>query len=470
MGSRAKARRHRNEDPVIRERAGIDGAEALLREAAMLQPDRSKVLFVCIGTDCSTGDSFGPWVGTMLKEAGWPHVIGTLEHPCDADHYERLVAEIPTFMTVVAIDACLGKKNETPSYMIGRGPLFPAQAVGKRLPPIGDYSIAGIVAPHSVKPYWVLQHASLFEVMGMARMLADTINEVWTFLELNEKGRSRMTKKPLSLANNAFQLPNGQTIAYYDSTPQAGESTADTAIVLLHGFCGSSAYWVEVVSALSTHGRVIAPDLRGHGGSTAPDQSPYEMEQFAEDLFVLVSELGIERICLFGHSLGGYVSLAFAERHPELLKSFALVHSTAKPDSEEAKGNRDKAAKALLADGIAPFVEGLVPKLFAPAHKETMAAAISDMIEIGRGTSAAGAAATALGMKARPDRTGVLEGLDVPRLLVAGSEDGVIAPANTFTVDGPHVTQALLEGSGHMSMIEAPEQLVHEMIAFLKSL
>ncbi|WP_308638473.1 alpha/beta fold hydrolase [Paenibacillus silvisoli] len=277
-----------------------------------------------------------------------------------------------------------------------------------------------------------------------------------------------MTKKQLSLANNVFQLPGGETIAYYDSAPQSGESAA-AAIVLLHGFCGSSAYWAEVVPALAACGRVIAPDLRGHGGSSAPRQSPYEMERFAEDLLLLARELGLAPFHLFGHSLGGYVSLAFAERQPELLKSFGLVHSTAKPDSEEAKGNRDKAAASLLADGIGPFVEGLVPKLFAPEHRTSMTDAVTHIVEIGRGTSAAGAAATALGMKARPDRTAVLEGLDVPRLLVAGSEDAVIAPANTFTVDGPHVTQSLLEGSGHMSMIEAPEQLAGELISFLKS-
>ncbi|RAP75315.1 alpha/beta fold hydrolase [Paenibacillus montanisoli] len=278
-----------------------------------------------------------------------------------------------------------------------------------------------------------------------------------------------MSKKQLSLTNNAFQLPSGETVAYYDSAPQSGES-ASAAIVLLHGFCGSSAYWAEIVPLLAARGRVIVPDLRGHGGSSAPQQSSYEMEHFAEDLLLLTRELGLSSVHLFGHSLGGYVSLAFAERHPDLLKSFGLVHSTAKPDSEEAKGNRDKAAQTLLADGIGPFVEGLVPKLFAPEHRESMADAVSHIVDIGRGTSAAGAAATALGMKARPDRTAVLEGLAVSRLLVAGSEDAVIVPANTFTVDGPHVTQSLLEGSGHMSMIEAPEQLAGELMAFLKSI
>ncbi|REE92807.1 pimeloyl-ACP methyl ester carboxylesterase [Paenibacillus taihuensis] len=276
-----------------------------------------------------------------------------------------------------------------------------------------------------------------------------------------------MTTKQLSLANEQVQLPNGQQLAYYDSG--AGEQ-AKPVIVLLHGFCGSSAYWEEVVPALEKHGRVLVPDLRGHGRSSAPDESPYAMDEFAADLHALLEKLNIERIRLFGHSLGGYISLAFAEQHAEKLASFSLVHSTAKPDSEEAKGNRDKAAGALQENGIRPFVEGLVPKLFSPAHRDSMKQAVTHITEIGYEASASAAAATALGMKARPDRTAVLEQLDMPILLVAGSEDAVIAPANTFTIDGPLVTQVLLEGSGHMSMAESPAELAEALIAFINEI
>ncbi|NBD23571.1 alpha/beta fold hydrolase [Paenibacillus glycinis] len=274
-----------------------------------------------------------------------------------------------------------------------------------------------------------------------------------------------MTTDQRSIANLSFAAPGGRTIAYYDSAPSAG-GTGKT-IVLLHGFCGSSAYWEAVLPQLEGAGRVIVPDLRGHGRSSAPRQPVYAMEDFASDLEQLLAHLDAGAVWLFGHSLGGYVSLAFAERNPDKLAAFALVHSTAKPDGDEAKGNRDKAAQALRSDGIDPFVTGLVPKLFAPAHRESMAERVERMIDVGRGTDAEGAAATALGMKARPDRTGVLEGLAVPVLLVAGSEDGVIPPANTFTADGPQVKQALLEGCGHMSMTEAPDKLAAALLAFL---
>jgi 3-oxoadipate enol-lactonase len=272
----------------------------------------------------------------------------------------------------------------------------------------------------------------------------------------------------LSLANRTAALPNGFQAAYYDSDTGSGMLPENTAIVLLHGYCGSSAYWEKIVPQLEELGRLIVPDLRGHGRSSAPEEEIYRMDAFAEDLALLLEELQIDGICLFGHSLGGYVSLAFAESYPDRIKSLGLVHSTAMPDSDEAKQNRDKAANAIREGGIRPFVEGLVPKLFAPSHRESMADRVTRMIEIGTGTSPAGAAATALGMKERPDRRGVLERIDVPKLLVAGSEDGLIPAEKTFTAEGPEVTRELLEGCGHMSMVEKPSALSERIAAFVR--
>jgi pimeloyl-ACP methyl ester carboxylesterase len=272
----------------------------------------------------------------------------------------------------------------------------------------------------------------------------------------------------MSLADQSAVLPNGLRAAYYDSGGSGGSFPEHAAIVLLHGFCGSSAYWEKVTGELAELGRLIVPDLRGHGRSSAPDDAVYRMESFAEDLALLLQRLQIGRVCLLGHSLGGYVSLAFAERYPDRLLSLGLVHSTAMPDSDEAKLNRDKAVNAIRTEGIRPFVRGLVPKLFAPAHRESMADRITGMTEVGYGTSPEGAAATALGMKERPDRRAVLERADVPRLLVAGSEDGLIPPDKTFTAEGPGVTRELLEGCGHMSMVEAPSALSERIAGFVR--
>ncbi|BBH21805.1 alpha/beta hydrolase [Paenibacillus baekrokdamisoli] len=275
----------------------------------------------------------------------------------------------------------------------------------------------------------------------------------------------------ISIANQIVTASGGRQIAYFDSGSQGNKGgSSEPVIVLLHGFCGSSAYWERIVPLLENKGRIIVPDLRGHGRSSAPEEQVYEIDAFADDLLLLLNELGLESVSLFGHSLGGYVALAFAERSPDRLKSLSLVHSTAKPDSEEAKKNRDKAAAAIQEKGIHPFVDGLIPKLFAPKHLESMEPIVKHIIEIGYGTSGAGAAATAQGMKTRPDRTGVLSQLHIPLLLIAGSEDAIIPAENTFTTKGPHVTQVVLDGSGHMSMVESPAALGERISAFMSYL
>jgi 3-oxoadipate enol-lactonase len=274
--------------------------------------------------------------------------------------------------------------------------------------------------------------------------------------------------KRATLANNKITLPSGVEIAYY-SIGSSGESGTDgrSAAVFLHGFCGSSAYWAEVLPLLAGQGRVIVPDLRGHGESSAPTDEVYTMESFADDLEALLQSLGIETILLFGHSLGGYITAAFAERYPHRLKGLSLVHSTAQADGDEAKANRDKAAANIASDGLEPFVEGLIPKLFAPDHLKTMADTVESIKAIGRSGSAHGAAATARGMKERPDRTAVLSQSGLRVLLIAGEKDGIIPPDKTFSVDGPSVSRVLVEKAGHMSMVEAPKALAGAIADFI---
>lgn len=256
-----------------------------------------------------------------------------------------------------------------------------------------------------------------------------------------------------------FQDASGRKIAYIDE----GKGLP---IVLLHGFCGSSSYWSEAAPLLARSYRVIAPDLRGHGASFAPE-GPYTIEEMADDIAALLDHLRVERAVPFGHSLGGYIALAFAERHPGRLRGLSLVHSTAYPDGEQAKENRLKAVQTIRTDGIGAFVDGLVPKLFAPEHVDSMADRVLRAKEIGYATPPQGAAGASLAMRERPDRNRVLAELELPILLVAGERDQIVPPERTFTVDGPNVSHATIPGAGHMSMMEAPEALVSVMTAYL---
>lgn len=249
---------------------------------------------------------------------------------------------------------------------------------------------------------------------------------------------------------------NGLTIAY----ERQGEGET---VVLLHGFIGSSAYWEKVQPLLAGQYQVIAPDLRGHGSTDAP-MGAYSIDKMADDVAGLMEALGISRYTLLGHSMGGYVTLSLAERYASRLDGFGLIHSTGFPDSEEAKEKRLQAVSLIRAEGMTTFADGLVPGLFAA---ETAAKSPADVVrakEIGYRTPPQGAAGAALAMRERLDRRDVMADTSLPLLLVAGENDTVVPPARLFTAEGPNVTKAVIQGAGHMSMYEAPEQF-HSVVA-----
>jgi 3-oxoadipate enol-lactonase len=268
-----------------------------------------------------------------------------------------------------------------------------------------------------------------------------------------------------SLATRKLTLSNGTELAYRDNG-SAGEGKP--TLVLLHGFCGSSAYWEKLLPSLENRYRVLTPDLRGHGSSSGNRDAVLCMEELAEDIAALLQDLEAGPAVVLGHSLGGYIALALAERHAALLNGFALIHSTPLPDSEAAKAGRDAAAATLRADGIKTFVDGLVPKLFAPERAESPLAERAK--DIGYGTSAESAAAVAVGLKDRPDRSRVVETSELPVLLVAGGKDGVVPPERVFAARGSRTATAVLEDSGHMGMMEAPGELADTIESWLREI
>lgn len=144
---------------------------------SVMKPD--SLAFVCIGTDRSTGDSLGPLVGSRLMELGYPHVIGTLESPCDASNIAARLREIPHGCVVIAIDACLGQKLSVGMYQVSNQPLAPGKSVGKVLPQVGDYTIAAIVNADGPRQYSVLQTTSLYSVLKMADEVTKAIEHAF---------------------------------------------------------------------------------------------------------------------------------------------------------------------------------------------------------------------------------------------------------------------------------------------------
>lgn len=174
---------------------GYNELLVFFQSIARKQAKRSKIVFICIGTDRSTGDAFGPLVGTMLKELGWTRVIGTLEEPCDAHSVVRAAALPGEGDTIIAIDACLGHPKSIGKIVASEGSLQPGKAIGRNLPPIGHYSIAGIVNMNGPKAYWKLQTTSLHLVMRMAQSVASAATDAWQSMEAETEAIHPLTGK-----------------------------------------------------------------------------------------------------------------------------------------------------------------------------------------------------------------------------------------------------------------------------------
>jgi 3-oxoadipate enol-lactonase len=251
----------------------------------------------------------------------------------------------------------------------------------------------------------------------------------------------------------------GLDLAYKDQGE--GEET----VILLHGFSGSSEYWQEVAPLLDSC-RVITVDLRGHGQSDLSD-SAFTIEDMAKDIHYFMDQKQLENIYLFGHSLGGYITLAFAELFKEKLKGYGLIHSSALADSEEAKVNRLSSIEKIKKEGMHSFVDDLVPNLFNPARQEELKEKIQAAKEIGYETSPIGAIQTLKAMRDRADRSDVVKNSNLPILLLAGEHDGVIPKEKVFIHKAPHIQTEVLPESGHMGIFEEPEKLAYTIKEFI---
>lgn len=222
-------------------------------------------------------------------------------------------------------------------------------------------------------------------------------------------------------------------------------------ILLLHGFLESQEIWAEIKKDLSTDYQVLTPDLLGHGTAETIAEI-HTMEMMAEKLHSQLAE-NQEKNILVGHSMGGYVALAFAEMFPEKVSGIILMNSTTLPDSEEKKENRERVVKIIDKDKSF-FVRNAITNLFGEKNKIIFEKEREKLIEIAMKTPNEGIKSASLGMKNRPDRTQILKSLEIPKHFIIGKNDALI-PFETL-IDVANQTNAsysLLDG-GHLSYIE----------------
>jgi pimeloyl-ACP methyl ester carboxylesterase len=247
------------------------------------------------------------------------------------------------------------------------------------------------------------------------------------------------------------------------------DGSADAAVVLLHGFPLSREIWNAHVERLARTRRVVAVDLRGMGESSVTD-GPYLMETLAGDVAAVLDAIGAQRAAVVGHSLGGYVALAFARMYSERLERLALVCSRLAPDSrQQARARLELADRAERDSSVEPVVAAYVPRLLSERTTRERPGILAAVEAIARRNDARGLAAMLRGMAVRDGAGDIAPDLTMPVLVTCGGADE-LAPVETARGDAakfPSASVAVMEGSGHLPMLEEPEAFGERLEAFL---
>ena len=233
-------------------------------------------------------------------------------------------------------------------------------------------------------------------------------------------------------------------------------------LVLIHGFPLDGSIWQEVIPFLETQFDLIVPDLRGFGSSGSVDES-CTMTSMGDDLAGLLDHLGIGKVALAGHSMGGYVALAFARKYPKRVSSLALVSSQAAGDSEERKQGRYKMAEEVAQNGVGVVADAMAAKLSAVDRVQTF---VLDLITRQSRTALICALRA---MAEREDLVQALPAFRFPILLLHGDSDALIPIERAREIKSIVATAQLVEmtGVGHMPMMEAAARTA-EALSLLK--
>ncbi len=274
-------------------------------------------------------------------------------------------------------------------------------------------------------------------------------------------------------------------ISYRSSTIFYRVTGKGKPVILIHGFGEDGMIWENQIEFLKDHFRLIIPDLPGSGQSEMiSDMSLEGMAEIIKEILDLevfkVSPLGVpysgnERSSLVGavgHSMGGYITLAFAEKFPHLLSSFGLLHSTAFADSEEKKSARLKSIEFIQKNGAYEFLKTSIPGLFFMGQNGLRPSNhyINGLIENGRLFSSEALIQYYRAMIERLDRTELLKKFEGPILFIIGEYDNAIPFSQSlqqcYLPDESHIH--ILRDSAHMGMLEEPAKTNNSLLQFLQ--
>lgn len=241
-------------------------------------------------------------------------------------------------------------------------------------------------------------------------------------------------------------------------------------VLLVHGFPLDHRMWNEQIELLSTRHRVIAPDLRGFGGSFGAAGTT-TMARFADDLRLVLDQLRVdEPVAFCGLSMGGYIAFEFWRRHSVRVGSLVLCDTKSAADAPEAARNRRLLADRILAAGADDLADLMLPKLLAPASINNQPQTVERIREMIVKAEAPGVAAALRGMAERADSTGILGEVHVPTLCIVGEQDAISPPdeMQEMAAKMPDATCVVIPDVGHMTPMENPRAVNDSLLAFLR--
>ena len=255
---------------------------------------------------------------------------------------------------------------------------------------------------------------------------------------------------------------DGRTVHYRDE----GRSNKPT-LVLLHGFLQNLDVWTSYVLSYMQQLRVITIDLPGHG-MTDSFCDVHTTDFMADIVKEVLNAAGVDQCVVVGHSMGGYVALAFAERYPYTVRGLGLVNSHAMADSAAHREQREQVCQQAQ-DNVASYIVSFIPSLFDDSRRAVLSQEINDLQAQCLHTTSASVIAAQRGMARRPSRIGLLQQMDVPVYFVFGKNDPriPIELAVTQTLLPRRAEALLLENTGHMAFLEEREYVKPRLLNFV---
>ena len=244
------------------------------------------------------------------------------------------------------------------------------------------------------------------------------------------------------------------------------DSGKGAVVVLLHGFLENKHMWKEIIPVISKNKRVLAIDLLGHGQTECLGYI-HSMELMAEVIFAVLRSLRIRKITLIGHSMGGYVSLALAEKKPNMIRGLCLLNSTANSDHQQRKKLRERANK-MVKKNFKNLVKMSFINLFSEESQTVFKKEVSSALNEALETPLQGYVACQEGMRIRQDRTNVLKNNTFKKLMILGKKDPVLNSANSLKEAKQTNSEIAILSGGHMSHIENSYELVRVLNTFIR--